>query len=97
LRAGLHEEDVEVTFENGMLTISAKATPLHTQGRWIRQERPWGQLTRTLQMPKEVDADKIEASFENGVLKVRVPKAPAAKPVRVAIGGSTKETKPLNS
>ena len=95
--AGLTQEDVEVTFDSGMLTITAKATPLHTQGRWIRQERPWGELKRTLQMPKEVEASKIEATFENGVLMVRVPKAAAAKPVRIAVGGGSKGAKPLKS
>jgi HSP20 family protein len=94
--AGLRQEDVDVTFEGGMLTISAKATPVHTQGHWIRQERPWGQFTRTLQMPKEVDPSGIEATVENGVLMVRVPKAAAAKPVRIEIGGgSTKGAKRL--
>lgn len=96
--AGVDQDKVDVTFESGMLTISVKATPLHTQGQWIRQERPWGNFTRTLQMPKEVDTSKIEATFDNGVIVVRVPKAAAAKPVRVAISGrSAKETKQLTS
>jgi HSP20 family protein len=39
---GVPSEKVDVTFEEGMLTIAAQAEPFETQGRWIRQERPWG-------------------------------------------------------
>jgi HSP20 family protein len=78
-----------------MLTIAAKAQPFETQGRWIRQERPWGNWTRRLELPKEVDASGITASFDNGVLVVTVPKAAKAQPVRIPVGGTENQSKQL--
>ena len=90
---GVPSENVEVTFEEGMLSISAKAAPFETQGRWIRQERPWGNWTRRLELPKEVEAGSIAAQSENGVVLVRVPKAAKAQPVRIPVGGTKGEQK----
>jgi HSP20 family protein len=88
--AGVPQDGVEVTFESGMLSIAVKAAPVEVQGTFIRQERPWGNWSRKLELPKEIDPAKITAQFENGVLKVRVPKAAKIQPVRIAIGGSGK-------
>jgi HSP20 family protein len=62
----------------------------------IRQERPWGNWSRKLELPKEVDAANISAHFENGVLTVRVPKAARAQPVRIAVG-ATSDKKPIEA
>ena len=56
------------------------------QGRWLRQERPWGNWTRKLELPKEVQADGIQADVENGMLRLTVPKAVTAQPVKIPIG-----------
>jgi HSP20 family protein len=90
---GVGAENVDVTFEEGRLTLSAKAQPFETQGRWIRQERPWGNWTRRLELPKEVDGSGISAQFENGVLVVTVPKAAKAQPVRIPVAGKKSEPK----
>jgi HSP20 family protein len=90
--AGVPENGVEVTFETGMLSIAVTAVPFEIQGKFIRQERPWGNWSRKLELPKEIDAAKITAQFENGVLRVRVPKAAKVEPVRIAIGGAGKAT-----
>jgi HSP20 family protein len=90
---GVPSESVDVTFEEGMLTIAAKAEPFETQGRWIRQERPWGHWTRRLELPKEVEGSGISAQFENGVLAVTVPKAAKAQPVRIPVGGDKGQSK----
>lgn len=92
---GVPSDKVDVTFEEGMLTIAAKAQPFETQGRWIRQERPWGNWTRRLELPKEVDASGITANFDNGVLVVTVPKAARAQPVRIQVGGTESQSKQL--
>jgi HSP20 family protein len=88
--AGVPQDAVEVTFESGMLSIAVKAAPFEIQGTLIRQERPWGNWSRKLELPKEIDSAKITAQFENGVLTVRVPKAAKVEPVRIAIGGAGK-------
>ena len=74
----------------GMLTIAVKAVPIERQGTLIRQERPWGNWIRKLELPTEVNSASIAAHFENGVLTVRVPKAAKAKPVRIPIGAADK-------
>lgn len=86
--AGFSADNVDVTFEDGILSISAKAAPLEQQGKWIRQERPWGNWARKLELPKEVQADGIAADVEHGVLTVRIPKAAQAQPVRIPVGGA---------
>lgn len=88
--AGVPQDCVDVTFESGMLSVAVKAVPFEIQGKFIRQERPWGNWSRKLELPKEIDSAKITAQFENGVLRVRVPKAAKVEPVRIAIGGSGK-------
>ena len=88
--AGVLQDSVEVTFEGGRLTIAVKAAPLQLQGTLIRQERPWGNWSRKLELPTEVDSANIAAHFENGVLIVRVPKAAKAIPVRIPIGAVDK-------
>lgn len=88
--AGVPQDGVEVTFEGGVLSLAVKAAPLQVEGRFIRQERPWGNWSRKLELPTEVDGANIAAKFENGVLIVRVPKAAKAKPVRIAIGAVDK-------
>jgi HSP20 family protein len=90
---GVGPDNVDVTFEEGRLTLSARAQPFETQGRWIRQERPWGNWTRRLELPKEVDGAGISAQFDNGVLVVTVPKAARVQPVRIPVSGSKSEAK----
>ncbi len=88
--AGVPPDAVEVTFEDGLLHIAVRAVPAQVQGKFIRQERPRGNWSRKLEMPKEVDSANIAAEFENGMLTVRVPKVAKAKPLRIAIAGATK-------
>jgi HSP20 family protein len=83
--AGVPHDSVEVTFENGVLSVNVPAVPLELQGNLIRHERPWGNWSRKLELPKEVDPTNIVAEFDNGVLTVRVPKAPKAMAQRIAI------------
>lgn len=90
---GVPSESVDVTFDEGMLTIAAQAEPFETQGRWIRQERPWGHWSRKLELPKEVEAAGISAQFDNGVLAVTVPKATKAQPVRIPVAGDKGQSK----
>jgi HSP20 family protein len=83
--AGVPQDSVEVTFESGVLSVMVPAASLELQGNLIRHERPWGNCSRKLELPKEVDPAHIVADFNNGVLTVRVPKAAKAEPQRIAI------------
>src|SRR5438105_1606345 len=70
---GFKQNHVEITFEDGILTIKAKAEGLKTPGRWLRQERPFGSFVRRLEVPSQVETGKIEAQFDNGGLTVTTP------------------------
>jgi HSP20 family protein len=84
---GLSEADVSIEVQDGALTISGERKAEHeTQERgWYRIERSFGSFSRSLTLPDGVDTDAISASFEHGVLEVRVPKPEQRKPRRVEI------------
>lgn len=85
---GIDQEKVEVTFDNGILTIWAPAEPLQVNGQWVRRERSYGSFTRKLQLPSEVQPDRISAAFDNGVLTVIVPKLARPQPVKIQVGAA---------
>lgn len=78
---GLTEKDVDVTVQDNMLTVKGerKAETEETKDDYYYSERTYGAFTRSLTLPTGVDADKVKATFKNGVLEVRLPKAPEAK------------------
>lgn len=77
--------DVTVT-EGNKLTIQGERTAPEPQGAvWVRQERPVGRFSRTVTLPVLVDADKVEARYEDGVLKLTLPKSEAAKPRKITV------------
>ena len=84
---GLSEEDVAIELEDRVLTLSGERRAEHEerQDGYHRVERATGSFSRTLTLPEGIDADGIEASFDRGVLEVRVPKPEERKPRKVAI------------
>jgi HSP20 family protein len=88
---GLAEGDVNIEVQDGTLTISGERKAEHEQREkgWYRIERSFGSFSRSLTLPDGVDADRIEAAFDHGVLEVRIPKPEERKPRRIAISGST--------
>ena len=87
---GFAPEQVEVTFNEGVLTVFAKAEPRQIEGQWLRQERPYGSLARKLELTG-VQGSDITANFDNGVLTVMVPKTPQPQPVKIPIGTGQKQ------
>ncbi|MCW2973118.1 MAG: Hsp20/alpha crystallin family protein [Thermoleophilia bacterium] len=86
---GLSQDDVVVELQDRRLTVSGERRQERREehASFIRMERGYGSFTRTLTLPKGVDAEAIEAAFEHGVLELRIPKPVAAEPRRIAIGG----------
>jgi len=77
---------LEVTVTEGTkLNISGVRPAPQEAGVWIRQERPFGTFTRDVTLPVLVDADKVTANYEHGVLKLTLPKSEAAKPRKIAV------------
>jgi HSP20 family protein len=84
---GVRDEDVNVELDDEVLTISGERKSEHEERRdgYRRIERSSGRFSRSLTLPDGVDAERIDAHFENGVLEVRVPKPEQRQPRRVAI------------
>ena len=78
---GLAEKDIEVTFTNGSLTIKGEKQEEKEEKKkdYYLSERHYGAFARSFRVPDGVDADKIEATFKNGVLTLRLPKTPEAQ------------------
>jgi len=87
---GLSEGDVNIEVQDGALTISGERKAEHEQREkgWYRIERSFGRFSRSLTLPDGVDPERIEASFNHGVLDVRIPKPEQRKPRRIAISSS---------
>lgn len=83
----MKKEDVKVTIEKGVLSISGerKSEKEEKKKRFHRVERSYGKFLRTFTLPEDADAKKIAAEFKDGVLKVHLPKSPAAKPETVEV------------
>jgi len=86
---GMRPDDVEVNVENNVLTIAGEKKQEVTEGsaeaEYHPVERRGGRFERRFTLPRSVDAEKIGARFEHGLLTVTLPKAEAAKPRRVEI------------
>jgi HSP20 family protein len=84
---GVSADEVKVELEDNVLTISGQRRSEHEDRKegYHRIERMSGSFSRSLTLPDGVDPDSIQASFEKGVLEVRVPKPEERKPRRVAI------------
>jgi HSP20 family protein len=83
---GLKQEDVNVAVtQRNVLTLSGERKAEDGEGRWHRRERGFGRFQRVLRLPAPVDADKVEAKLENGVLRLTLPKHEDAKPRRIAV------------
>lgn len=86
---GFDLDDIELTMERGVLTVSGSRSVQETDGTEGRtyhlRERSVDRFTRSYALPRSVDPDDIDASFAEGVLSVTLPKAPEAKPRRIEV------------
>lgn len=84
---GLEEKDIDISIEEGVLTLKAeRAQEEATEDKtYYHCERSFGRFTRTIGLPYPVQTDKVTASFDKGVLDIRLPKAEEAKAKHVKI------------
>ncbi len=85
---GLKKDDINVTLENGVLTISAelKSDPEEKEGdRVVRQERRYGRYTRSLRLGTQINEKGIKATYKDGVLQLTLPKAEEVKPKKITV------------
>jgi HSP20 family protein len=88
---GMSEKDVNIEVESNVLTISGERRTEHKdeKGGYRRLERAYGSFSRSLTLPEGVNPEAVQASFDRGVLEVRIPKPEQIKPrkVSIAVGG----------
>ena len=84
---GVRPDDLEITFEDGLLTIQGERHFAHdsAEEKMHRTERYYGAFRRSITLPSHVEADKIEASAQDGVLQILVPKAPDVQAKRIQV------------
>jgi HSP20 family protein len=85
----MKREDIKVTFENNVLTIEGerKADAEVKGEQYHRVERRYGAFRRSFTMPASVDGSRVQAGYQDGVLKVTLPQRPEAKPRQINIEG----------
>ncbi|MGB4703483.1 MAG: Hsp20/alpha crystallin family protein [Candidatus Saccharicenans sp.] len=84
---GIDEKDVEIKIEDNTLTLKGerKFEKETREENYHRIERAYGSFYRSFSLPNYIDQDKISAEFENGLLKIHMPKRPEVKPRKVKI------------
>jgi len=84
---GLTKDDINITLENNVLRLSGerKLEKDVKKESYQRIERTYGSFARSFSLPHQVNGDKVEAAFKDGVLTITVPKADQAKPRKISI------------
>lgn len=90
--AGLKKDDVDIEYQNGVLTIRGEKTDEKREEKhnMLVWERQYGNFQRSFMLPNTVDQEKIKAEFQDGILKIVLPKLESAKGKKIPIGGEVK-------
>lgn len=85
--AGVKPEDIDISINNDMLTIRGRREMIETvrDQDYLYRECYWGSFSRSIILPVEIESDKVDASLENGVLTVTLPKAKNAKQITIKV------------
>jgi len=88
---GVNPEDIDISVVGETLTLTGfrPQEELKEGEKYHRRERSFGRFTRTFQLPFSVEADRVEAVFDKGVLHISLPRAEADKPKKIAIKATT--------
>ncbi|HWV23728.1 MAG TPA: Hsp20/alpha crystallin family protein [Thermomicrobiales bacterium] len=92
---GMDGNDIQITIEKNVLTLSGSVPNVADsedakEASWYLHELPYGSFERTLTLPMELDSNRAEATIDNGMLRLVLPKAETAKPrqIKVKVGGA---------
>jgi HSP20 family protein len=87
LTPGVSPEDLDLQYHEGVLTLRARsqAPESHDDWTWHLREIPYGEMVRSITLPRQIDAEHAQASFADGVLTLRMPKTEQAKPRTIPI------------
>ena len=90
---GIHADSLDIDVERNVLTIKAERPARNGDWEFLASERPKGLFSRQLVLGDNLDLDNVSASYEAGVLRLRVPVAERAKPRKISVESSTSEDK----
>jgi HSP20 family protein len=82
---GLKKEDIELSLHDGILTVSGERKQEKKGEEGYRGERFFGRFQRSVTLPASVDGNKVKATYQDGILKVVLPKAEEAKPKQIEV------------
>jgi HSP20 family protein len=83
---GVTREDVTIGLQEDVLTLEGKREPkVQENVNWQRRERAYGTFSRAVQLPFRVDADKVQAHFNNGILEIELQRLEADRPKKIEI------------
>ncbi len=85
--AGINAEDIDITIEDNVLTIKSESVKEDEaeEETYLLRERCLGSFGRSIRFPMDVNAEAVEANYENGILTLNVPKVEEVKPKRIAV------------
>jgi HSP20 family protein len=91
---GIEENDIDVRIENNVLTVHGerKFEKEEKEENFRRVERQYGSFTRTFTLPTTVDAEKVSANYDKGILKIALPKKAEAKPKQITVHVGSEKT-----
>jgi len=83
---GMRKEDIDISLHQGSLIVSGeRKVETEPEGESSRSERFFGRFQRAFELPKEVDANAVTASYKDGILTVKLPKAEESKPKQISV------------
>ncbi len=85
---GLKPEDLDITIQDNVLTITGEIRQEQRGGEkanYHRVERRYGRVARSVSLPSQVDSDKVQATLSNGILRLEIPKAESVKPRKITV------------
>lgn len=94
---GVAPESIDLNVERNVLTVRAERPGRGEDTDWVAAERPRGVFSRQLFLGESLDVDRVDASYEHGVLTLRIPVAEKAKPRKIEISGAQGERQAINA
>ena len=83
---GVTADDVNISLQEDVLTLAGARRPKQEQNtNWQRRERAYGTFSRAIQLPFQVDPDKVQARFNNGILEIEMERLEADRPKKIQI------------
>ncbi len=94
---GVETESIDLDIERNVLTVKAERPGRDGDAEMVVAERPRGVFSRQLFLGETLDADRVSAAYDAGVLQLRIPVAEQAKPRKIAISSSTEEQQQIHA